>query len=181
MSLSFMPAVGISVAVTAMVGKCIGMGRHDLAAKRAGAGLGLAFGYMGVCGLAFIAFRKPMIGLFIEQGTKPEVRAELIRLGSMFLIAIAAFQLFDAVAMTMSGALRGAGDTIWVGVVTVLLSWTLIVGGGLFMVRFFPELQSVGPWMAAASYIIILSFAILGRFLTGRWKRIRLVAAPAGH
>src|SRR6185436_9289755 len=39
MSLSFMPSVGISVAVTAMVGKCIGMGRHDLAAKRAWAGL----------------------------------------------------------------------------------------------------------------------------------------------
>jgi multidrug resistance protein, MATE family len=178
MSLSFMPAVGISVAVTAMVGKCIGMGRLDLAAKRAWAGLGLALVYMGLCGVAFIVFRRPMIRLFIEQDTDPVVAAELVRLGSMFLIATAAFQLFDAIAMTMSGALRGAGDTVWVGIATVFLSWGLIVGGGLYMVTFHPELESLGPWIAAASYIIILSLVILGRFISGRWKRINLVRPP---
>lgn len=182
MSLSFMPAVGISVAVTAMVGKCIGMGRHDLAARRAWAGLGIAVAYMGLCGLAFLLFRRPMIGLFIEDGTDPSTASEVIRLGSLFLIATATFQLFDAVAMTMSGALRGAGDTIWVGIATVFLAWGLIVGGGLYMVTAHPDLESLGPWMAAASYIIILSLVILGRFLSGRWKAIRLVPpAPAAH
>jgi MATE family multidrug resistance protein len=181
MSLSFMPAVGISVAVTAMVGKCIGMGRYDLAAKRAWAGLGLALGYMGLCGLCFIVFRRPMIALFIEEQTPPAVAAEVIRLGSMFLIATAAFQLFDAIAMTMSGALRGAGDTVWVGIVTVFLSWSLIVGGGLFLVTFVPQLESLGPWIAASSYIIILSLTILGRFLTGKWKRMTLITTPGGH
>jgi MATE family multidrug resistance protein len=179
MSLSFMPAVGISVAVTAMVGKCIGMGRHDLAAKRAWAGLGIAVAYMGLCGVAFLVFREPMIRLFIEDGTDPAIAAEVIRLGSMFMIATAAFQLFDAIAMTISGALRGAGDTVWVGIVTVGLAWSLIVGGGLFFVTFMPELESLGPWLAAASYIIILSLTILGRFLTGKWRRISLVAPAA--
>lgn len=181
MSLSFMPAVGISVAVTAMVGKCIGMGRRDLAARRAWAGLALTLAYMGLCGLAFLLFRRPMIGLFIESDTAPEIADEVVRLGSMFLIATAAFQIFDAVAMTMSGALRGAGDTVWVGVVTLILSWTVIVGGGEFMVRFFPGLQSVGPWIAAAAYITLLSLAILGRFLGGKWKEIELVQTPADH
>jgi multidrug resistance protein, MATE family len=179
MSLSFMPAVGISVAVTAMVGKCIGMGRRDLAAKRAWAGLALTLAYMGLCGLAFIVFRRPMIALFIEERTAPEIAGEVVRLGSMFLVATAAFQLFDAVAMTMSGALRGAGDTVWVGIVTLFLSWGVIVGGGEFMVHVFPGLQSVGPWIAAATYIILLSLAVLGRFLSGKWKEIELVG-PSG-
>lgn len=180
MSLSFMPSVGISVAVTAMVGKCIGMGRPDLAAKRAWAGLGIAVIYMGCCGIAFIIFRRPMIRLFIEDGTDPAAADEVVRLGSMFLIATATFQLFDAIAMTMSGALRGAGDTVWVGVVTVALAWSVIVGGGLFMVNFLPGLESLGPWLAASSYIILLSLVILGRFLTGKWRRIHLVSPAPG-
>ena len=35
MHVSFMPAIGLGAAVTALVGKYIGMNRHDLAARRA--------------------------------------------------------------------------------------------------------------------------------------------------
>jgi len=175
MSLSFMPAVGISVAVTATVGKCLGMGRPDLAANRAWLGLTVSAVYMVVCGGLFIVFREPMVRLFITEGTPPDEVAELVRLGSAFLIATAAFQFFDAIAMSLSGALRGAGDTVWPGVVTVLLSWGIIVGGGRALVEWRPEWESVGPWGAAAAYIAVLSMAILGRFLGGKWKTIKLV------
>ncbi len=179
MSLSFMPAVGISMAITATVGKCIGAGRHDLAARRAWLGLGLSVAYMGTMGLLFVLLREPMVRLFIDGGTPPEAREQILHLGTRFLIAAATFQLFDAVAMSMSGALRGAGDTVWVGIVTVVLAWAVIVGGGEFMVRFFPGLGSLGPWIAASAYIVCLSVVGLGRFLTGRWKTIRLVSPGA--
>ncbi len=175
MALSFMPAVGISVATTAIVGRCMGMRRPDLAARRAWLGVGLTVAYMGACGAAFIAFRAPMIRLFIDADTPPETAARLVALGSSFLIATAAFQLFDAVAITLCGALRGAGDTVWVGIATVVLSWGLIVGGGHLMVARFPEFSSLGPWIAAAAYIAALSVAILWRFLSGQWRTIRLV------
>ncbi len=184
MSLSFMPAVGISVAITAMVGKCIGAKRPDLAAKRAWLGLGIAVAYMSTMGVLFVIFRERMVDLFIDGHTPAEDRAQILAIGTRFLIAAATFQLFDGVAMSMSGALRGAGDTIWVGIVTVILAWTLIVGGGLAMVKFFPELGSLGPWIAASSYIMSLSVVTLGRFLTGKWKKIKLLdhaAAGAGH
>jgi multidrug resistance protein, MATE family len=175
MSLSFMPAVGISVALTAMVGKCIGAGRPDLAAQRAWLGIGLAVVYMGLCGVAFVVFREPMVRLFIEEGTSAEDVAVLLALGGKFMIATAAFQLFDAVAMTVSGALRGAGDTVWPGVVTVGCAWTVIVGGGLAMVRYFPELESLGPWIAAATYIVVLAVVLMVRFLGGKWRGMKVV------
>lgn len=181
MSLSFMPAVGISVAVSALVGKYMGMKRPDLAAARAWLGLKLALGYMGTCGILFVLFRHQMVNFFVEAGTPDDLRAEIVRLGAGFLIATAAFQLFDAVAMTMSGALRGAGDTVWVGVVTVTLAWAVIVGGGLAMITFLPELKSLGPWIAAATYIMSLSVVSLGRFLSGNWRTRTLVkSGPAG-
>ncbi|MBX3385532.1 MAG: MATE family efflux transporter [Phycisphaeraceae bacterium] len=180
MTLSFMPAVGLSIAITATVGKCLGAGRPDLAAHRAWAGLGLALGYMGLCAVCFVVFRRPMVELFIEPQTPEETRALLITLGGKFLILTAAFQVFDAVAMTLSGALRGAGDTVWVGVVTLALSWTVIVGGGLALVEFVPGLGAVGPWVAAAVYIAVLSLAILARFLSGKWKTMELLKKSEG-
>jgi len=178
MSLSFMPAVGISVACTALVGKYMGMGRPDIAAKRAWLGLYLALAYMGVCAVCFVVFREPMVRLFIEKDTPPDVADNLVRLGSAFLIATACFQIFDAIAMTLSGALRGAGDTVVVGIVTVGLSWGVIVGGGLAMIHYVPGLGSLGPWIAAAAYITLLALVILARFLSGKWKSIKLLDRP---
>lgn len=179
MSLSFMPAVGLSVACTAVVGKYMGMGRPDLAAHRSWLALKLALGYMCLCAVLFVVFRRPMVGLFINGETPPEMVEKLIALGSMFLIATAAFQAFDAIAMITMGALRGAGDTVVPGVITIVLSWILIVGGGLALVRFAPGLESLGPWIAAAAYIIILSLSMLARFMGGRWKSIKLVHSDA--
>jgi MATE family multidrug resistance protein len=157
------------------------MGRPDLAARRAWLGVAVAMVYMGACGVLFVVLRGPMIGLFISAGTPDADREELVRIGSLFLLATATFQLFDAIAMTVSGALRGAGDTVVPGVFTVILSWTLIVGGGEAMVRLAPGLASLGPWMAAASYIIVLSLFLLARFVGGRWRSIRLVESRASR
>ena len=175
MSLSFMPAVGISVAVTSMVGKCMGMGRPDLAAKRARLGLTVAMVYMGFCGLCFVLFRASLVRFFIDERTSEEVAARLVELGSAFLVATAVFQVFDALAMTLAGALRGAGDTVFVGVMTVVSSWLILVGGGKIAISFFPQMQSVGPWMAAATYIIVLAVFTTARFAAGKWKTIKLV------
>jgi MATE family multidrug resistance protein len=179
MSLSFMPAVGLSIAVTAVVGRCMGAGKPEEAAHRAWLGVRLALGYMGVCGVLFLIFRHALVGLFIPSSTPPADVERVVALGSGFLLAVSAFQLFDAIAMVISGALRGAGDTVWPGVATLVLSWSIIVGGGLAMTRFFPHLESLGPWIAAAVYVGSLATALLIRFVRGRWKRINLLKGSA--
>jgi len=175
MSLSFMPAVGISFAATALVGKYQGMHRSDLAQKSAWLAAGLAVSYTGLCGLCFILFREPMVDLFVPADATPESRAHVVELGARFLIAIAAFQLFDGAAMVISGSLRGAGDTVIPGLATVVLSWVIIVAGGEAITRLAPHLESLGPWIAAAAYIVLLCLFLTGRFLSGRWKSIELV------
>jgi Na+-driven multidrug efflux pump len=139
---------------------------------------------MGLCALIFVVFRHQLIALFVKDGTPPEEVAELVRLGSMMLIATATFQIFDAGAMVTSGALRGAGDTLFPGVATIVSSWLIIVGGGFALLYAFPGLESLGAWMAASAYIIVLCLLLLGRFLAGHWKTIKLLPgsapAPAG-
>src|SRR5690606_34851070 len=89
MHLSFMPAVGLSIAVTAIVGRCMGMARPDLATRRAMLGLAVAVGYMGACALAFILFRGPMIEAFTPDDMSPEDLARLIEIGGAIMIAAA--------------------------------------------------------------------------------------------
>ncbi len=180
MQLSFMPAVGIHVACTAIVGKYMGKGRPDLAARRAWLGLRLAVVYMVSCGVLMVIFRAPMIRFFIDAGTTPEAADRIIALGSMFLVATATFQAFDAVAMTLSGSLRGAGDTVVPGVVTVILSWFVIVGVGTLLKYALPEnLQPLGGWIGAALYICLLALFLLFRFIGGRWKLRKVLADSA--
>lgn len=174
MSLSFMPTVGLSIAITAIVGRLIGMGRLDLAEKRAWLGMGLGIAYMGACATCFIVFREQLMGLFVTDEMDAESAAELVRVGSMILIAAAVFQTFDAVAVTMTGALRGAGDTLVPSVLTIVLSWLLIVGGGHLAVAVKPEWGAVGPWIFASAYIVVLGVALLVRFKLGAWKRMKL-------
>jgi MATE family multidrug resistance protein len=175
MHLSFMPAVGLSIALTAIVGKCMGMRRPDLARSRTWLGVRVGMAYMALCAVAFLLFRDPLIGLFISAETPPDQRAALIAVGSKVMIAAAIFQLFDALAITLSGALRGAGDTVWPGVATLVLSWVCIVGGGHLTIALAPSLGGVGPWAGASAYIIGLGLALLVRFLQGHWTRMRLV------
>lgn len=175
MHASFMPAVGLSIAVTAMVGKAMGMGRPDIASQRAWLGFKIGFVYMGLCALVFVVAGAELIGVFVPDGTAPEQRAELIRVGALIMIAAAVFQLFDAGAIIMSAALRGAGDTVWPGIVTLMLSWICIVGGGHLMIELFPHLGAVGPWIAASAYIVLLGILMIWRFVAGPWRSIKLV------
>lgn len=176
MHLSFMPAVGISNAVTALVGKCMGMKRPDLAARRAHLGLAVTMVYMGLCALAFVLFAGPMFHLFMDEGMPPEQHAAILKIGMQVMVVAAIFQLFDAMGITMIGALRGAGDTVWPGVVTIILSWTFIVGLGGLLAWSRPDLGSLGPWIGAGTYIVVLGLFLITRFLRGRWKTIDLLA-----
>ncbi len=180
MQLAFMPAIGISIAVTAVVGRSMGAGRPDLAARRAWLGLALNLTYMGLCALAFVIFRREAIAAFVEPGTPPEVAREVIEAGARIMVLGAVFQLFDALGITFIAALRGAGDTVWPGVVTVVLVWVCIVAGGHVIVEVAPELKSVGPWIGASAYIILLGLFVSGRFLAGAWKDLRVLEHAAG-
>lgn len=181
MMLSFMPAVGISIAATAVVGRCIGAGRHDLAQARTWLAVWLTLAYMGACAAAFVLFGEPMARLFIPAHATPEQAERIIQLARWMLILAAAFQLFDGLAITLSGALRGAGDTVWPGVATIILSWGVIVVGGWVAVKHLPRLESLGPWAAASLYIILLAMVLLWRFQAGHWKRIRVIDRTRGE
>jgi len=182
MHLSFMPAVGFSVAATSLVGRSIGEGRPDLARGRARTAALMATAYMGICALLMVVLREPLLAVFASgEGTSAEDAAEILRIGGAMMICAAVFQVFDAIGIVYSGGLRGAGDTLVPSIVTLIASWSLIVGLGWALVAFVPQLESLGPWIAVAAYLIALGIWMAVRFERGGWMHRRLVkpAEPA--
>jgi MATE family multidrug resistance protein len=137
--------------------------------------------YMGVWAAAMLIFREPMLRLFADGvNNTPDVADRIVAVGGGIMVAAAIFQIFDALGIVLIGALRGAGDTLWPGVMTVILSWSLIVGLGWLMVEYAPELGPVGPWVAAAVYIGVFGGMMLWRWRSGAWRKIRLLGAAEG-
>ncbi|MBL9141212.1 MAG: MATE family efflux transporter [Phycisphaerae bacterium] len=176
MHLAFMPAVGFSVATTSMVGRYIGAGKPDVARARVGIALKVSMLYMGLCGAAMFVFREPMLAFFAYGANTPTETAErIVALGGSIMIAAAIFQTFDAVGIVLIGALRGAGDTLWPSMVTIALSWSLIIGLGVTLVTLAPGLGPLAPWIAAAVYIAAFGAAMAWRWRSGAWRSITIL------
>jgi len=170
-SLSVMPVVGIGTALTAAVGKTIGHGKKDLAMKQTSVCLRVALIYMGLVGVCFFLFRYELMAFWT---TDPERDRGVIEAGADILICAAVYQIFHAARTIYSGALRGAGDTIWLAIISGAGAVVILWLGGAIMAAAFPALGALGPWMAAALSIISVGLANRWRFNSKRWMNIDL-------
>ncbi len=172
MHLAFMPAVGINQGIAAIVGQHIGRERPDLAQARTYTALRITMVYMFSVGLVLAVFGKPLIAAcFVDD---PAV----LELGHTLLLLAAVFQAFDAINITVSGSLRGAGDTRWMAFMTFFFAYFFFLPLSLLM-AFALKGGAVGAWISATVYIIGLSGLLLSRFRAGHWREIRIFSAGA--
>ena len=169
--LSFMPAIGIGQAICTMVGRAIGEGRNNVARRRAMLGAVLNVTYMGAMGIVFVLFGTELMSLFSN-------RQEVIEVGVQLLILAAVFQVFDAIAITYSHALRGAGDTLWPAVVSAVLVWVLMVGGAMVTVYVRPDWGACGPWGLATVFVTIIGVVFAVRWRRGAWEKFDVIGRP---
>ena len=174
MQMSFLPTFGLSAGVTALVGRYIGRGMPDVAASRAALGYRVASVYMLACGVVFAIFGRQLIGLFTAD-------ADVLRMGAVLMIFAAVYQLFDALYIIYSGALRGAGDTFVPALVTAGLCWAMIIAGGGAIAYYLPQAGVAGPWAIATVYGVILGLFMWLRFRRGGWRHIDIEGGPAGE
>ena len=161
-SFAFMPGLGLSIASSALVGQNLGAQRPDRADRSAREATKLSILIMGGIG-AFTFVFAPWIALvFAEPGPTVDLSVLFIRLHATSIPAIGLF-------FTLSGSLRGAGDTKWpmyaslVGTYILRLPLSLILGYSL-------GLGLAGVWVALPIEYYLRSVIIVQRFRTGAWK-----------
>jgi multidrug resistance protein, MATE family len=165
-NLSTMPIEGIKTALSVAVGKSIGEDKDLTAVKQTRLCLRLALMYMGLVGLSFLLFGRTFMRLWSSDD-------KVIQIGVAVLIFAAVYQLFYASRTVYSGALRGAGDTVWLAVFA-LGAAAILALGGFVIIKVFPNYGSLGPWAAATLSIIAAGLANRTRFKSGKWRQIDL-------
>lgn len=163
-SMSFMMGFAISVAVTTMVGQSLGMGQPRRAFRSALVAYAVGGGFMVFCGLMFIFFGKyPAAVLASDE--------ETIKLIAGCLRVTGCTQIGFAAAVVFGGALRGAGDTVAVMVLTFITLFGIRVCGTIFATRYL-HVGLVGLWVVLSIEVFCRGLLISGRFFQGKWKAI---------
>ena len=168
LEVSFMPAVGMGMAVQAAVAKAIGSGDPHRARRIVRWATLLTCGYMGSVALGYLTLRYPLARALSDS---PEVVAWAVQL----LLLCAVFQVFDAVGITHGHALQGAGDNRWQAAASAAFALVVLVGGGYAVAAAFPRLGAIGPWSAATAYIVLLGVTLWARWRFGAWESIRMI------
>lgn len=115
-SLSFMPGAGMGIAAATLMGQSLGARKYQRAHANHVEALRLAMVVMGAMALIFLLIPHYLVAIFTSD---PEV----IRQGTVFLRIVAFAQIPLAVSFVYAGSLRGAGDTFYVFIVTLLTMW----------------------------------------------------------
>ena len=86
----------------------------------------------------------------------------------------AAWQVFDAIGMTIAESLRGAGATLFPMAARIAIAWLVFVPGSYYSVRSLGW-GDVGAIFWLVAYLALLAGAVFLRFQAGSWRRIELV------
>ena len=126
--IAFLPMMGLGQAICILVGQRLGENRPDLAEKSTYTGLKWSFGYMCLVALVYVAIPTLLVAPFEpDDPEEPEKFAAIAAIVPTLLLCVAVFSLADAVNLSFAFALRGAGDTKFVTLLTFCLAWPLMV------------------------------------------------------
>ncbi len=168
---AFIPMIGLGVAVTAVVAQQMGAGRPEDARKATFLALRVGYSWAACMMAVFVFGARPLVTLF-TGGLGPE-DAELLRLAMRMLRLAALYTLADVTQLVFSGALRGAGDTRAVMLISVSTHWAFAVLS-VVTIRVL-RLPPLTVWGLFIGFVLLLGIAMVLRFLQGRWKELRVI------
>ena len=165
-SISFNLGFAFSFAASALVGQELGKGSSQKALKNGYICTIIAMMVMSTFGLLFFIIPQFLVSLFTKD-------KDVIELATMALKIVSICQPFSGASMVLAGALRGAGDTKSVLLITYL---------GIFLIRipitylFLDVLNFglAGAWIVMTIDLAIRSSIAFYVFKRGKWKYLQV-------
>ena len=173
-ALAFMPLMGFSMGTSTLVGQALGRGRPDEAVSVARATIQIVLIYMLALTLLFVLAPHVLLNLFRPGNLDAASYAAMLDLGVVLLRFIACYLFFDAFYMICIGVLKGAGDTrfiMWSITLAALVVMVLPIYIGI-------EYFGMGiyfAWICLTLFVFSLFVVSSGRYLRGRWKKMRVI------
>jgi multidrug resistance protein, MATE family len=169
-SVSFMPAFGLTTAGAILTGQAIGRGQTDEVWNVVKRTLTIVLIWQGSVGLLYLTRPAWLMQLFASGDYDT---TELVAIGAVMLAISAAWQLFDAMAMTFGEALRSAGDTAWTLWARLAIAWAVFIPAGFISVKVLDG-GHVAAMLCMVLYLALMGVVLMLRFRSGAWKKIDL-------
>ena len=165
-SIAFMPGLGYSMAATALVGQSLGAKRADVASRYAWMSTGQACFIMTVMGIVFYVLAYPFARWFTRDPVVIGVAADYLRINAYA-------EPFLALAMVLSGAFQGAGDTRTPTWITFVSMWLFRLPLA-YLLALNLGYGTHGAWWAMAASMMLSGLLTALLFQSGRWKRVKV-------
>ena len=165
---AMMPNFSFGTALTTYAGQNVGAGLYDRVTKGAKQGTLLAVGCSTVITGIILLFGKSLMGVFTDT-------EDLVELSYRLMLILAVGYIAVAVTQSLSGIMRGAGDTMtpmWISLMTTVVFRVPLAYGISFLTR--TEALPVGR--KECIQISLLASWVMGAVITtifyrlGRWK-----------
>jgi len=171
---AYVPLMGLEVASTSLVGRYVGARDGAAATRSTYSGLKLGWGYSLIMGVFFIFLPGILTDIFKPDAAEASAEALAIfaaaRPMSVFMLRIATFYIFVEVLLVIyAGALRGAGDTVWVMFACAIMNWC--VAGALYVAAYIFQLPAQYAWITVVAVYSTAPVIFLLRWKSGKWRR----------
>ena len=166
---AMMPNLSFGMAMTTYAGQNVGAGQYDRVIKGAKQGTLLAVLFSTVITGIILLFGKGLMGVFTDTKELVDLSYSLMQILAIGYIAV-------AVNQSLSGVMRGAGDTVtpmWISLVSTILIRVPLAYGLCYLTRT-PELpigrqeciqiSLVASWVLGAIVTVIF-------YRLGNWKK----------
>ena len=162
---SFVPMVGLHIAIISMIGRYVGARDMEKADGVIRAGFRMALTYSGTLGLIFIVYRVELLNVFSNSGAD---FSGILEIGSFMMVGLACYVMADATILIAGGTLRGAGDTRWLMITSITLHWLMLVAQ-FFVIQVFDYGPRVS-WVIFVLMLLMIAAVYYWRLLRGVWR-----------
>lgn len=169
---SFIPLLGIEIAVTSLVGRYMGAGDPDTAHLAAMSGIKTGIFYSVVILAMFLLIPEALVMVFRPE-ISDAVFTEAIPIAKSMIRLASLYVLIEAVMVAIVGALRGAGDTHFTMLVTVIGHWSLVPV--LYLLMKVWGFSAVAGWLGLIICFIIFFIVLVFRYRSKKWQKLKVV------
>lgn len=159
--LSFAPSMAFGVAATALVGQSLGADDKKKAKEYADIIHHMAIAVACFVGVIFILFSNPLARLYNKE-------TEVVAWAGLVLKILALAQPGQSTQLSLAGALRGAGDTMYPLYASIFGVWIFRVFLAYIFVHVF-NWGLVGAWVALVLDQYTRSAIVYLRYRSGKW------------
>ena len=167
LSFIILPALGLSMATSTLVGQNIGAGKIKRAEKIAKLSSLTSFIILTLVGILFFFFAEQISAIFIPG------ELETIQATALFIKIMALTFGFIGVQMSLNGAFRGSGNTIIPLVLSIIALWILRFPLAYILSKH-TSLAELGIWIAFPVANVIAAIITIIWFAKGTWKQKQL-------